>query len=293
MAAQEFAAAGHDRSEWSARSQAMASGRPKRGDRPAASTYACCAMPAAAEGRLDFDGYDETDFEEFCFELLHELGFVNVDWRKGTGLSSSPADRGRDIVAQLEQSDVDGAKHLETWFVDCKHYKRGVPPEKLQGLLSWAQAERPHTALVIASNFLSNSAKDYLRDYEENNRPPFRIKFWERPSLDRLTRDKRAFLDRYLLGGMRTQSEVVAAEEEFFDKVWYQRHLGVMERHEAGVRPLTPDILRGALTAAERLRARYSEDALNPVDDFEWGMVNGKLSALRWVLGMEWDFLDT
>jgi hypothetical protein len=28
-------------------------------------------------------------------------------------------------------------------------------------------------------------------------------------------------------------------------------------------------------------------------DDFEQGMWNGKLSTLRWVLGSEWDFLDT
>ena len=130
---------------------------------------------------------NETDFEEFCFELLVEIGFVNVDWRKGTALPSSPADRGRDIVGQLERTDVDGSKHLETWFVDCKHYAKGVPPERLQGLLAWAHAERPHTALVIASGFLSNPAKDYLNDYELNNRPPFRIKYWERPVLDRLT----------------------------------------------------------------------------------------------------------
>jgi hypothetical protein len=32
---------------------------------------------------------------------------------------------------------------------------------------------------------------------------------------------------------------------------------------------------------------------LGPYTDFEWGMINGKLSALRWVTGSEWDFLDT
>lgn len=204
--------------------------------------------------RLDFDGLDETEFEEFCFDLLDHLGFINLDWRKGTGLQTSPADRGRDIVGQLERADVDGTAHLETWFVDCKHYKRGVPPESLQNLLAWAHAERPQTALIIASNFLSNPCKDYLRDYENNNRPPFRIKFWERLVLQRLAGDNRDLLARYLLTGMRTESEILAAEQEFFDRVWHERHLVFRAEYEAGERGnTTKEIYRQALAAAEKL----------------------------------------
>lgn len=245
-------------------------------------------------GALSFEGMDETDFEEFCFELLGEVGFVNVDWRKGTPRPSSPADRGRDIQAQLERTDIDGSRHVETWFVDCKHYAKGVPPEALQGVLSWANAERPQVVLVIASGFLSNPAKDYLHDYEQNNRPPFRIKYWERPALDRMTRDRRAFLDRFVLGGLRTESEIQAAESEFYDRVWYERHLVMLARVEAGDDHVTPEILKMAKEAAEGVRARHAAGDIRPVEsDFEWGMWNGKLSALRWVLGDEWDFLDT
>jgi hypothetical protein len=59
-------------------------------------------------GTVNFGALSPTGFEEFCFDLMSETGFVNVDWRKGTPKESSPADRGRDIVAQLERRDVDG-----------------------------------------------------------------------------------------------------------------------------------------------------------------------------------------
>jgi hypothetical protein len=151
---------------------------------------------------LDFDDFDATEFEEFCFELLKGLpDFHNVDWRKGTPKPASPADRGRDIVAEVDRFDVDGERHAERWFIDCKHYKRGVPPEALQGLLAWAQAGRPDVALVIASGFLSNAAKDYLADFERNNRPPFRIKSWERPTLGHLVRDDPELVARFFMSG--------------------------------------------------------------------------------------------
>jgi hypothetical protein len=50
-----------------------------------------------------------------------------------------------------------------------------------------------------------------------------------------------------------------------------------------------------ALSASGRaqLEAKYGGENLGPYTEFEWGMINGKLSALRWVTGSEWDFLDT
>jgi len=51
------------------------------------------------------------------------------------------------------------------------------------------------------------------------------------------------------------------------------------------------ETLDQAKIAAQRVRDKYEDTG--PWSDFEWGVLNGKLSALRWVLGDEWDMLDT
>lgn len=48
----------------------------------------------------------------------------------------------------------------------------------------------------------------------------------------------------------------------------------------------------GALKSAKHKEEIYP-DELGPWSSFEWGMMNGKLSALRWILGEDWDMLDT
>ena len=91
----------------------------------------------------------------------------------------------------------------------------------------------------------------------------------------------------------RRKYEIVAAEKVFFDKIWYMRHLYLKYKIESGQETCDAEIWKGALANAERIRQQYGEENLLPKDDFEWGMLHGKLSALRWALGEEWDFLDT
>ena len=53
------------------------------------------------------------------------------------------------------------------------------------------------------------------------------------------------------------------------------------------------DIWKGAIKAARRTERDTKRKILGLGMILSGGMINGKLSALRWVLGDEWDMLDT
>lgn len=146
---------------------------------------------------FNFDNLDPTEFEEFCYDLLLTLEPAQLDWRKGTPLGSSPSDQGRDLEAIFHKTDIDGSKFNEKWNIECKHYDKGVPPEKLQGALAWATSTRPNVLLIIASGYLSNACKNHLSQYVENNKPPFRIVVWERKKLESLTSGNMSLRSKY------------------------------------------------------------------------------------------------
>lgn len=56
---------------------------------------------------------------------------------------------------------------------------------------------------------------------------------------------------------------------------------------------LIDTIWEGMLASMKKAEEEVGITELGPWSDFEWGMVNGKLSAIRWGLGDEWDMLDT
>ena len=103
------------------------------------------------------------------------------------------------------------------------------------------------------------------------------------------------FADLDFLEEPRRLGEITDAEKELFDRIWYHRSLQADYRHEAAGDALEIERERKiAGPGRRRVEATYTQPGqLGPYTDFELGMLDGKLSALRWVLGSEWDFLDT
>ena len=102
---------------------------------------------------------------------------------------------------------------------------------------------------------------------------------------------------------MRNKQKLIEIERELELKVWYDRHQLLKARVEnrdellvekyAGPGTISREIWEGALESAKRVEEEFGLENIGPYEDFEWGMLNGKLSAVRWMLGEEWDTLDT
>jgi hypothetical protein len=108
----------------------------------------------------------------------------------------------------------------------------------------------------------------------------------------------------------RGLQELLKAEDLLFHQVWFNRNMNLRWAIEHGKvkvvdrvrweklgsrndKYIMDSVWELAKRAAAKTLRKYGKENLGPWDDFEWGMVNGKLSAIRWMLGDEWDMLDT
>ncbi|MGC1390891.1 MAG: hypothetical protein WA816_07620 [Bacteroidales bacterium] len=92
---------------------------------------------------------------------------------------------------------------------------------------------------------------------------------------------------------VRSEEEVYSALDRFVDQIWYNRHQVLKEKVAKNKEIVAPEIWERALAAAKKMEKKYGEENLWHESDFEWGMLNGKVPALRWLLGEQWDMLDT
>lgn len=120
---------------------------------------------------------DDEQFEELVFKALSSINPEAITWRKGSG------DQGRDIQMIFQRQGALGEAINETYFVEVKHYKGGVPPSAFMGALSWAQAEQPQVLLIAVSSHLTTPCREYINAWQRNN-SKIRVIVWERKEIE-------------------------------------------------------------------------------------------------------------
>lgn len=94
----------------------------------------------------------------------------------------------------------------------------------------------------------------------------------------------------------RNDNDILDTYNELWEKVWYIRKIIMFEKMESGEEPYEDQTLPHLVKARERMKEiedKYGSENIG-WDDVEWGIIQGKLSALSWVMGSDWEgSLDT
>lgn len=257
---------------------------------------------------LDYGGDDDTHAIAVIEDLSRHLPLVGAMTTKNFTEIRALLEAGRTLTT----TEAEERRVIERGLAKSAPFHRGrnsVADAVLIELYGSATtnvdlAAHPHA-------FVTSNSEDFSQTNGDKREPhPDIASFFAEPGsryalgvdgLDALLRDvfgeelEELFLDNDFQEDPRRLDEIVAADQEFFDRIWYHRSLQHdYQLEDAGDAEGLERNRRVAGPGRARVEAKYPDPGmLGPYTDFELGMLHGKMSAVRWVLGSEWDFLDT
>lgn len=182
--------------------------------------------------KLDFSEISPVDFENLAFHLLDEMGFSNLNWRKG-GEGNSATDGGRDLEATFWTVLPAVSKEERYWF-EVKYRSNQLEKSQVQStVLNAAGNNSKDNVVIITNKTISNPTLDWIKEFQDAHKNP-NISVWQGHDLDLLLRKNPRTLARFLPSSLAFSGRCKVIESKFsnlmllpaggeLDELWEKR----------------------------------------------------------------------
>ncbi|MBD1898319.1 restriction endonuclease [Coleofasciculus sp. FACHB-129] len=134
---------------------------------------------------FNWTAINDKQFEEIVYELVKSYNLNYIDWRTGTG------GKGRDIEAKFKINGGLDEEREELYFIEAKHFKKGVNWVHLSNAFTWAEKFKPSVFVIAVSSHLANNCRDEISAWEKIHSYIHVIR-WDRKNIQELVLSKPA-----------------------------------------------------------------------------------------------------
>ncbi|MCG2784189.1 MAG: restriction endonuclease [Anaerolineae bacterium] len=160
------------------------------------------------------------EFEKLAFYLLDDMGFKNLEWRKG-GEGVSATDGGRDLSGKYAKVEPDDSIVLENWWVEVKHRSNTLKKSTVQSIILNSAARKDVDVFaVFTNNVISNSTLDWIKEFQ-NTYPKPRVVVWQKHDLERILRKYPKTASLFFLGSLTLPEQLESIKQRFWNNLGY------------------------------------------------------------------------
>ena len=155
-------------------------------------------------------------FEELAYFLLDDLGFKNIEWRKG-GKGITSTDGGRDLHATFNNLGPGDLMSLETWWIEVKYRSKTLSPDTIQKIITNTVGHSGLDVLLIFTNTtVSNKTMEWIHDFQ-NKFPIPKILIWQRHNIEKLLWKHPSVASRYFSEALSLQDQLRGTSDSFWN----------------------------------------------------------------------------
>jgi hypothetical protein len=169
---------------------------------------------------INLNNLHPDEFEKLAFYLLDDMGFKNLEWRKG-GEGVSATDGGRDLSGKYAKVEPDDSIIIENWWIEVKHRSDTLKKSTVQNIILNATARKDVDVFAIfTNNVISNPTLDWIKEFQNTHAKP-RIVVWQGHDVERILRKYPRTIAMFFPESLSLPEQLESVKERFWNKLGY------------------------------------------------------------------------